>query len=219
MFTGLIEDVGKITKIEKKSGGPVRISIITVLDLADTKIGDSIALNGACLTVIELAPPVFTAEVSAETFARTNFKNLRTNDKVNLERALSFSQRLGGHLVLGHVDGTGIVQDKMKGADYFRLIFTTEEETADYIVAKGSVAIDGVSMTVNEVKERRFSINVIPHTAGNTTLGLKNIGDRVNIETDIIARYVKKFIEQSGEKAKKQPGKINLQFLAEQGFI
>jgi riboflavin synthase len=210
MFTGIIEDLGTVNRISRK-GEDALLIVDTVMDLDDINIGDSISVSGACLTVTEKGDKRFSADVSAETLARTNLKSLKTGDKVNLEKSLRMNSFLGGHLVLGHVDGIGKIQEKVSKANSIQFGLEIDAELGRYIVEKGSVAVDGISLTVNRCEKKRFYVNIIPHTARNTTLGFKKAADPVNIETDIIGKYVEKFVN---------PGKgIDMNFLAEHGFL
>ena len=194
MFTGIVEAVGRIVSRERGRDG-VRIAVEAgKLELFDVAVGDSIAVSGCCLTVVQIAPPLLRFDVSGETVARTT--GLRLNAAVNLERALRFSDRLGGHLMSGHVDGIGSVtafETADAGAGrHRRLDVDVPAALARYIAVKGSVAVDGVSLTTNGVAGTRFTVNLIPHTLAVTTLGTLNPGDAVNIEVDLIARYVER---------------------------
>ena len=210
MFTGIIENTGAVKRITRK-GEDALLVIDTSLNLDDIKVGDSIAVNGACLTVTEKTDRSFSADVSAETLARTNLKLLKSGDKINLEKSLRMNSFLGGHLVLGHVDGLGKIQEKINKANSLQFGVEIDTELGRYIVEKGSVAVDGISLTVNRCEKNRFYVNIIPHTARNTTLEFKKVADLVNIETDIIGKYVEKFLN---------PGKgIDMNFLAEHGFL
>jgi riboflavin synthase len=210
MFTGIIESMGTVKQLARK-GEDARLFVDTSMSLDDLKIGDSIAINGACLTVIEKTGNIFSADVSAETIARTNIKLLKSGEKVNLEKSLRVNSFLGGHLVLGHVDGMGKIQEKVTKANSIQFGVEIDNELSRYVVEKGSIAVDGISLTVNRCEKNRFYVNIIPLTARNTTLAFKKVADLVNIETDIIAKYVEKFLN---------PGKgIDMNFLAEHGFI
>jgi riboflavin synthase len=210
MFTGIIENLGAVKQLTRK-GEDALLSIDTPMNLDDIKVGDSIAVNGACLTVTDKSERGFSADVSAETLARTNLKLVKSGDTVNLEKSLRLNSFLGGHLVLGHVDGLGKIQEKVKRANSIQFGVEIDTKLSRYIVEKGSVAVDGISLTVNRCEKNRFYVNIIPHSARNTTLGLKKVADMVNIETDIIGKYVEKFIN-SGKG-------IDMNFLAEHGFI
>ena len=210
MFTGIIENAGAVKRITRK-GEDALLIIDTSLNLDDIKVGDSIAVNGACLTVTQKTDRSFSADVSAETLARTNLKLLKSGDRVNLEKSLRMNSFLGGHLVLGHVDGLGKIQEKINKANSLQFGVEIDTELGRYIVEKGSVAVDGISLTVNRCEKNRFYVNIIPYTARNTTLEFKKVADLVNIETDIIGKYVEKFLN---------PGKgIDMNFLAEHGFL
>src|SRR5512143_446456 len=195
MFTGLIQDVGKIQAVEPAGGG-VRLTLSTRLDPAFLKIGDSVSVDGVCLTVVRMSGTAFTVEVSPETLRRSTLSAARQGDRVNLETALKMSDPLGGHLVSGHVDGTGEILEVILEGNSWRYRFGVPREISRYLVEKGSVAVDGISLTVAECGDREFRVSVIPHTAQSTTLGKKKPGDWVNVENDIIAKYVEKFVGQ-----------------------
>jgi riboflavin synthase len=224
VFTGIIEELGTVRGIDR---GPrsARLTVAGPVVLADVKIGDSVAVNGACLTVVGFDRESFRAEVMAETLARTNLGELRPGDRVNLERAARLGDRLGGHLVSGHIDGVGTIKSRQEVDIAIRLEVTAPETVLKYLVPKGSVAIDGISLTVIDVDSRGFSVSLIPHTAGMTTLGLKQTGSRVNLETDIIGKYVERLLAPSwlgdgGETAGKAAGEgVSVDFLAEHGFV
>ena len=196
MFTGIIEELGTIKAIRSQSGG-IRLSVEGEVVMEGMKTGDSIAVNGACLTVTEFNSSVFSADVSRETVDKAGIGKLRVGDKVNLERAMRLSDRLGGHLVAGHVDAVGVIRGIINKGDASVFSIEAPKEVLKYLIYKGSVAIDGISLTVNEVQGVRFTITVIPHTAAMTTLGLKKIGDTVNLEADMIGKYVEKFTKRS----------------------
>ncbi len=212
MFTGLIQDIGKIRKIISLRSG-LEISINCSLPLQEIAIGDSIAVDGACLTVTGIQAQGFSAEVSTETLERTTLGSKHTGDRVNLEQALRLGDRLGGHIVSGHIDGIAVLSAQEKAGEFTRLVFGCPESLLRYIVEKGSVAIDGISLTVNAVTGRDFSIMVIPHTLDKTTLYEKSPGDRVNIENDILAKYVEKLLGKRDTQ-----GGITLDFLAKHHF-
>ena len=209
MFTGMIENMGSVKKMTRQGDDAV-LDIDTSMKLDDINIGDSIAINGACLTVTRKSDRGFMTDVSAETLSRTNLKALKSGDSVNLEKALRLNSFLGGHLVLGHVDGLGKIIEKITKSHSILFGVETDREVGRLVVEKGSVAVDGVSLTVNRCEKSRFYVNVIPQTARMTTLGVRKVGDRVNIETDIIGKYVEKLLN---------PGKgIDMNFLTEHGF-
>jgi riboflavin synthase len=192
MFTGIIQAIGEIARIELL-GGDVRLVIdAAALDLVDVVIGDSVCVSGVCLTVVNLDGKNFAADVSVETLSCTTLGALKSGDSVNLEKSLRLADRLGGHLVSGHVDGVGRVISVEAEARSQRLRFEVPTALSRYIAAKGSVCIDGVSLTVNDVAGDCFGVNLIPHTIGATTFGAKRAGDAVNIEVDVIARYVER---------------------------
>ena len=197
MFTGIIEAVGTLGAITRRDDG-ARISVNTAnLDLTDVKIGDSIAVNGVCLTVVALGSKAFEADLSAETLARTTFGQRRVGDRLNLERALTLAKSLGGHLVSGHVDGVAQVQASSADGQSRVVTFQVPQMLGRYIAAKGSICVDGVSLTVNVVEGDHFTVSLIPHTLGMTTLDVLQAGAAVNIEVDIIARYLERLLTAS----------------------
>lgn len=194
MFTGIVTDVGEVADIAELAVGR-RLTLATAYDTADIGIGASIACGGACLTVVETSPGRFSVDVSGETLDRTTVGGWRVGTPVNLERALCANDELGGHLMLGHVDGLGRVVRIVAEGDNHRVTFEVPAALSRFIASKGSVAIDGVSLTVNEVDGREFGVNIIPHTWDNTTFAQLAEGTRVNIEIDVIARYVARLLE------------------------
>lgn len=213
MFTGIIEAVGKVTAT-RNVGGDVRLSVDACgLPLADVGLGDSIAVSGVCLTVIKLDAPVFVADVSSETLACTTLGSVRFGTLINLELALMANSRLGGHLVSGHVDGVGSLLQRSADARSERLLFEAPDTLKKFIAAKGSITIEGVSLTVNTVTGRQFEVNLVPHTLEHTTLGQLTAGDPVNLEVDLIARYVARLREVESERTD-----INMDLLQRQGF-
>jgi riboflavin synthase len=217
MFTGIIQSIGTLTRIEPK-GGDCRLTIDTgKLPMADVKLGDSIAVSGVCLTAVELGPRHFCADVSKETLSRTTLGDAKTGTRVNLELALLPTTRLGGHLVSGHVDGVGSVVDKHGDARSVRFTIEVPAPLARYIAEKGSICVDGISLTVNEVNGARFGINIVPHTLKETTLGETEVGRRVNLEVDILARYMERLL--LGDKAAECGSGISLDLLRNSGFI
>ncbi len=220
MFTGIIEGLGTISAI-RPSGEGRRLAVRADFPLTGTKIGDSIAVNGACLTVVALSGARFEADVSPETIEKTTFKTLGTGARVNIERALSLSGRLDGHLVSGHIDGTGQIRGIHKKSNAMIMEFAVPESLSRYMIPKGSVAVDGISLTINSCYDDGFEVSIIPHTAQATTLGVKSVGDPVNIETDMIGKYVEKFLSfrtaDASEKQNKKP--LDMEFLLKTGFI
>ena len=200
MFTGIIEELGRIEETSTESGN-LRLTIKASKIPSDLKVGDSININGACQTVIERDSDSFRVEAVQETQKKTNLGQLRKNDPVNLERPLRFSDRLGGHLVTGHVDCMGKVKSIAKKDGSLLYEVDLSEEFVTYLVEKGSVAVDGISLTVVQVKEKSFTVSVIPFTLQNTTLGTKRVGDLVNIETELIGKYVERILTSKKDKA------------------
>jgi riboflavin synthase len=216
LFTGLIQDVGKIQSIDRRGGG-IRLTISSQLDLNAAKIGDSISVEGVCLTVVNFSGHTLTVEVSPETLRRTTLSSAKEGQPVNLETALRMSDPMGGHLVAGHVDGTGEIIAAVPEGNSIRYRFRVPREIGRFLIEKGSVAVDGISLTVMECHEQEFSVSVIPHTAQATTLGKKKAGDRVNLENDLIAKYVEKFVHQRDDLAQ-GTSRIDAAFLAKHGF-
>lgn len=194
MFTGIVEDVGKVREIKTKSKDVLFIIQVKHIDAGEIGLGESIAVNGTCLTVISSGKNNFTVEASHETLKRTNLSKLKVGSKVNLERALKIGGRLGGHIVNGHVDGIGKVESIEKRGKSIEIWFSLPEELSRYVVEKGSIAVDGVSLTINAVNGNRFSVNIIPYTQDATIFAELRSGDLVNIECDIIGKYVEKFV-------------------------
>jgi riboflavin synthase len=218
MFTGLIEGIGKIKAI-RRLGDDMKLTIAPLFQMTGCKVGDSISVNGVCLTVTDLSEGAFSSDVSGETLSRGTLRLLRQGQQVNLERALRLSDRLGGHLVLGHVDGTGEIQKKEPQQRSWRFRIGVDEQLSRYIIEKGSIAVDGISLTVNTCEERYFEVNIIPQTGMETTILKKNVGDLVNIETDLIGKYVEKFISRDrSRKEEKIASAVNLEMLIEHGF-
>lgn len=212
MFTGIVEEVGRIKAIRRGNGGAV-LEIEAVKVLEGTRVGDSIATNGVCLTVTGMGAGSFDADVMPETLRRSNLGDLRPGDRVNLERALRLDSRLGGHLVAGHVDGTGVVSDRRQEDNAVWFTVAATPEILRYVIEKGSIAVDGVSLTVAYVDETVFKVSVIPHTQEETTLLGKRVGAVVNLENDLIAKYVEKFTG-GGERKRG----LSLEFLQANGF-
>jgi riboflavin synthase len=198
MFTGIIEAVGRVSALEPL-GGDVRLKVSAGgLDLSRAAIGDSIAVNGCCLTVVELGPDGFAADVSRESLALTTLGELKPGSRVNLEQALTLSRPLGGHLVTGHVDGIGRVESRSDDGRSVRLRLRAPDELARYLARKGSICVDGVSLTVNEVEGNAFGVNIVPHTLEATVFGDYRQGSRVNLEVDIVARYLERLVGEAG---------------------
>ncbi len=216
MFTGIIQAIGTIADMQAK-GGDIALAINTAkLDLSDVALGDSIAVNGVCLTAIALTESGFTADVSRETLALTSLGSLSKGSEVNLEKALTLQTRLGGHLVSGHVDGLGEVKSRQNDGRSERFVISAPDDISRYIATKGSITIDGVSLTVNAVNGSDFEINIVPHTIQETIIEHYQVGTKVNLEVDIIARYLERLIQGGAVTA--DSSNITEAFLAENGF-
>lgn len=216
MFTGLIEDIGTLRRFQK-TGDSGRITVATAIPMDEIAMGESIAVNGVCLTVVDFGDGTFPADVSPESLGRTNLGQLRTGGRVNLERALRLSDRLGGHIVSGHVDTQGVVVRRILDQNAVRFTIEVPASQMRYLVEKGSVTVDGISLTVNAVSERTFGIAVIPHSLARTTLQWCEAGTRVNIETDILGKYVERLLRPAASEPEDEG--IDLDFLAENGFL
>ncbi|MEE1920779.1 riboflavin synthase [Pseudomonas sp. 148P] len=219
MFTGIIESIGSIRSITPK-GGDVRVHVETgKLDLGDVKLGDSIAVNGVCLTAVELPGDGFWADVSRETLDCTAFSDLKSGSRVNLEKALTPTTRLGGHLVSGHVDGVGEIVSRADNARAIQFRVRAPKELAKYIAHKGSITVDGTSLTVNDVDGAEFELTIVPHTLAETIMADYRPGRRINLEVDLLARYLERLL--LGDKAA-EPSKgsgITESFLAANGYL
>ena len=215
MFTGIIEEVGTVKRIQR-SGSSSFIEIQAKKVLEDVHLGDSIAVNGVCLTVTHFGGGMFRADVMNETLSRSSLGSLASGSPVNLERAMAAEGRFGGHIVSGHTDGTGTISDIRNDGIAVWYTVSAPPELLRYIVEKGSVAIDGISLTVAKVTDTSFSVSIIPHTAAETILGTKKTGDTVNLENDIIGKYVEKLMKPADSEAQKQG--LTMDFLAKNGF-
>jgi riboflavin synthase len=221
MFTGIIEGLGTITAI-RASGQGRRMTITSDFVLDQTGVGDSIAVNGACLTAVVVAGRRFEVDVSPETLEKTTLGLSKVAQRVNLERAMHLSDRLDGHLVSGHIDGTGVIKARQASGNASIVSIGVSESLSRYMIRKGSVAVDGISLTINEFDAAGFSVSVIPHTTLVTTIGFKQVGEAVNIETDMIGKYVERFIggRRNQESGNGDAGSgIDMQFLAKTGFL
>lgn len=218
MFTGIIEKIGIIRNVKKGSNSS-RLTVEVDDILKDTKIGDSISTNGVCLTVNDLCPRSFTADVMAETLRKSNLGDLNPGDKVNLERALEVGGRLGGHVVTGHIDGIGKIVNITREDISVWITIIPEGNLIEYIVKKGSIAIDGISLTVASVEENIFKVSIIPHTSKETTLLTKKIGDEVNLECDILGKYIEKFLGLKTDHNNEVKKEIDYEFLQKNGFM
>jgi riboflavin synthase len=221
MFTGIIEGLGDIDGV-RSSGRGKRLAIEADFSLDQTKIGDSISVDGACLTAVKIEGRRFEVDVSPETLQITTLGQAKVGNRVNLERALRLSDRIDGHLVAGHIDGTGIIKQLEPLGNAIIVTIAVPESLSRYMIAKGSVAVDGISLTINECGNSSFSVSIIPHTGKRTTVGFKNKGDRVNIETDMIGKYVERFLK-GGPPELKSPASgrpiLDREYLIKTGFI
>lgn len=211
MFTGIVEEMGQVNALRREAGAG-RLTIAASAVLNGTALGESICVNGVCLTVVDITKSDFSADVALETLKVTNLGDLHSGQTVNLERALQLSARIGGHLVTGHVDAVGRIREKRQEGNSWRIFFDAPQTALRYIIKKGSIAIDGISLTVADVDKSGFSIAMIPHTAKLTTLGFKSVGDSVNLETDIIGKYVERLLSGNNE------GGVSLELLKKAGF-
>ena len=222
MFTGIVEELGTIQSIQIKSQDAI-LEIQATEVLSDAKIGDSISVDGACLTIRFLTSETFTVDVSAETLRRTTLGERKVGEQVNLERSLRLSDRLGGHLVLGHVDEVATIRSWKDEGDASVMLVTMSRAIKQYIAYKGSITVDGVSLTVSNVSTDAFEVTLIPHTKDITTFGTKRSGTKVNLEVDIVARYLETLLKNTEEKTEwtQQPSSetLNLSFLAKHGYI
>lgn len=216
MFTGIIEELGTVISISKNAlQSKIKISANKIF--SDLKLGDSVAVNGVCLTASDISGNTFTADVMNETFSRTALSKLKPKSHVNLERAMLLGGRFGGHIVSGHIDGVGTISNVKKDDNAIWYTITVDSSILKHIVEKGSIAIDGISLTVAKITADNFSVSIIPHTAKETILPERGIGDEVNLENDIIGKYVEKFVNP--EKTTKKESSVTMNFLAENGFI
>lgn len=219
MFTGIIEGLGTVVGV-RPSGLGRRLTIAADFDLSDTKIGASLSVNGACLTAVTLSSRRFQADVSPETLDRTTFKKTQVGDRVNIERALMLTGRLDGHLVAGHVDSIGTIKSRKPVGNATIITIEVPPSLSPYIIEKGSIAVDGVSLTVNHCAQARFDVSIIPYTGTLTTISHKEIGQEVNIETDMIGKYVERFLSHYQNKPRETSGSsLGMDLLAKTGFL
>lgn len=216
MFTGIIEEIGTVVSI-KRTSVDSQVTISAEKIFSDLKLGDSVAVNGVCLTASEISKNTFKADIMNETFLRSSLDSLSKGSHVNLERAMAANGRFGGHIVAGHIDGTGIISDIKKDDNAAWYTVNANSSVLKYIIEKGSVAIDGISLTVAKVTDDSFSVSIIPHTISETILSEKSVGDKVNIENDMIGKYVEKFLVPKNDN--KKTSKISMDFLAANGFV
>lgn len=215
MFTGIVEEKGKIKSIQPGTKS-IRLTIGAGVVLEGLKIGDSIAVSGVCLTVVDIFSDSFASDVMPETLRMTAFANLKPGDSVNLERAMRSDGRFGGHMVAGHIDGTGVITDIRREDNAVWVKIKASPDILKYVVDKGSIAIDGISLTVAEVEKDYLSVSLIPHTAKETSLLKKNMGDAVNLECDVVGKYIYKFLNADNEKKMNKP--IDMELLRKHGF-
>ena len=224
MFTGIIQSIGSIVALQPKGGDMALVVNTGKLELSDVELGDSIAVNGVCLTAIAMTENSFTADVSKETLSLTSLGGLSKGSKVNLEKALTLQTRLGGHMVSGHVDGLGSVVSRHNDGRSERFTINAPTEISKYIAAKGSITIDGVSLTVNKVNKASFEINIVPHTLQETIIGDYQVGTNINLEVDVVARYLERLIQGGSlsdsllKDSENLSNNITESFLAENGF-
>lgn len=214
MFTGIIENKGRVLRVEYR-GQEERLTLEIPMDLTDLKLGDSINMNGVCLTVVEKKEQAIGVDLSLETLEKTILGKLKEEDKVNLERALRLTDRLGGHIVTGHIDGIGVILEKRREKDFLGLRVRIPPSISRYVVQKGSIAIDGISLTVNQCQGEEIQITLIPYTIEKTTLIDKKVGDQVNVEADILGKYVEKMLDRGVGESER----VDLSFLKKHGFV
>lgn len=217
MFTGIVEEMGAVTSMDKTLAG-TRMTILASTVMGDLKIGDSVSVNGTCLTVVTKGERDFVVEVSPETLSVTTLGHLTAGAPVNLERAMRLNERVGGHLVAGHVDGVGTIRNRHQEGNAILFTIEAPSEILRYCVAKGSITVDGISLTINDVADHSFSVAIIPHTAKVTTLGLKQINDTVNLESDLIGKYVERLLQERSQLPKSTPI-IDKDYLQKRGLI
>ena len=217
MFTGLVAELGTVQHLARQ-GNSYHLTVAAHKVMENLKIGDSVAVNGCCLTVVRMTESEFTADVMPETVRLTNIGLLKTGSKVNLERTLRLCDGLDGHIVSGHVEGLGTILEQRPEGIAVVTTIGASPELLKYIIKKGSIAIDGISLTVTEVTDTSFSVSLIPHTAKETTLGIKKVGEKVNLETDIIGKYVERMLSFQAKPLAKEE-KLSMDFLAQNGFL
>lgn len=217
MFTGIVEEMGAVISMEQTLHG-TRLTILASAVLGDLKVGDSISINGTCLTVVTKGEQSFVVEVSPETLSVTTLGRLAGGAPVNLERAMKLNERIGGHLVAGHVDGVGAIRSRHQEGNAIIFVIEAPHEVLRFCVHKGSVTVDGISLTINDVTDRTFSVAVIPHTAAVTTLGLKQVNDPVNLESDLIGKFVERLLQQRSQLPKSTPV-IDKDYLQRRGLM
>ena len=218
MFTGIVEEIGRLRSV-KPAEKSARMTLEAQTVLEDIHLGDSIAVSGACLTVVSFDSRSFTVDISPESLRATTLGGLKPGDPVNLERAMQAGGRFGGHMVSGHVDGVGTLTQKKQEGNAWVVAFSAPGEILDLSVPKGSVAVDGISLTINELGEDFFTVSIIPHTLQMTTLGNKTVGNPVNLESDLIGKYIQRILRRQGNVKGEAGAKIDMGFLSEHGFM
>lgn len=218
MFSGIVEELGALQAIEKGLGG-AKFSILASVILDDLHIGDSVSVSGTCLTVINIEDQSFSVDVSTETLNRTILGTVPVGTPLNLERAMRLNARMGGHLVTGHVDGIGVLRGREQDGNAILLTVEASDNIMRYCVSKGSITVDGISLTINAVTDRSFAVAIIPHTATVTTMGLKQIGDSVNLESDLIGKYVERLLQANGTLPPQSSPIIDKDYLQKRGLL
>ncbi len=216
MFTGIVEAVGKLAAITPK-GEDVTVTVETgKLDMSDVKLGDSIATNGVCLTVVDFGPHYYSADLSLETLKKSGFDQYQVGDKVNLEKAMLPTTRFGGHIVSGHVDGVGEIVERNQVGRAVEFWVAMPAEISKYVAGKGSITVDGISLTVNDLRKNAFKLTIVPHTSSETTIDQFQVGRKVNLEVDVLARYMERLLQVQQED--KPESRITMEFLQQNGF-
>ncbi|EMD1176095.1 riboflavin synthase [Vibrio harveyi] len=216
MFTGIVEAVGKLTAITPK-GEDITVTVeVGKLDMSDVKLGDSIATNGVCLTVVDFGSNYYSADLSLETLNKTGFAAYQVGDKVNLEKAMLPTTRFGGHIVSGHVDGVGVIVERNQVGRAIEFWVEMPTEISKYVAEKGSITVDGISLTVNDLRKNGFKLTIVPHTSEETTIEQFQVGHKVNLEVDVLARYMERLLQ--GQKEESQESRITMDFLQQNGF-
>ncbi|HCH5089720.1 riboflavin synthase [Vibrio parahaemolyticus] len=216
MFTGIVEAVGKLTAITPK-GEDITVTVeVGKLDMSDVKLGDSIATNGVCLTVIDFGSNYYCADLSLETLKKTGFANYQVGEKVNLEKAMLPTTRFGGHIVSGHVDGVGEIVERNQVGRAIEFWVAMPAEISKYVAEKGSITIDGISLTVNDLRKNAFKLTIVPHTCEETTIDQFQVGRKVNLEVDVLARYMERLLQ--GQQEEQPESRITMDFLQQNGF-
>ncbi|TOQ75629.1 riboflavin synthase [Vibrio parahaemolyticus] len=216
MFTGIVEAVGKLTAITPK-GEDITVTVeVGKLDMSDVKLGDSIATNGVCLTVIDFGSNYYSADLSLETLKKTGFANYQVGEKVNLEKAMLPTTRFGGHIVSGHVDGVGEIVERNQVGRAIEFWVAMPAEISKYVAEKGSITVDGISLTVNDLRKNAFKLTIVPHTSGETTIDQFQVGRKVNLEVDVLARYMERLLQ--GQQEEQPESRITMDFLQQNGF-